>query len=97
GRWETLASPGPACCVLSPDGRWIAVGINRSNRANELRITSVAHAAKTAVAFGAQPVFSADSQFAAYAIGLSEAQEDKLRADKKPVHKKAGILNLKTA
>src|SRR6266540_979055 len=96
GRWETL-QPGPGASTLSPDGGWIAYGINRSNRNNELRITNVASAATTTVLFGAQPVFSADSHFAAYAIGVSEAQEEKLRADKKPVRKKAGVLSLTAA
>ena len=42
-RWEAIAfqpraaSSGP----LSPDGKWLAYGINRSNRNNELRIANV--------------------------------------------------------
>lgn len=96
GRWETL-QPGPTGTSLSPDGRWIAYGVNRSDRTNTLRLTNLSDLATTTIPFGTQPVFSADSQFAAYAIGLPEAQEDKLRADKKPIRKKAGIVNLATA
>jgi hypothetical protein len=93
GQFESLqAIPGNG--GLSPDGRWIAYGVNRSNRNNELRLSKVADGSTTAVPFGTQPVFSADSQWAAYAIGLSESQEDKLRSDKKPIHRKAGILDL---
>ena len=93
GQFESLqAIPGNG--GLSPDGRWIAYGVNRSNRNNELRIAKVADGSTTAVPFGTQPVFSADSQWVAYAIGLSESQEDKLRSDKKPIHRKAGILDL---
>jgi dipeptidyl aminopeptidase/acylaminoacyl peptidase len=107
GQFESLqAIPGNG--GLSPDGRWIAYGLNRSNRNNELRIAKVARLRPddperasagqaddtVVVPFGAQPVFSADSQWAAYAIGLSESQEDKLRSDKKPIHRKAGILDL---
>jgi dipeptidyl aminopeptidase/acylaminoacyl peptidase len=93
GQFESLqAIPGNS--GVSPDGRWIAYGVNRSNRNNELRITKVADGSTTAVPFGTQPVFSADSQWAAYAIGLSESQEEKLRSDKKPIHRKAGILDL---
>src|SRR6185295_14756227 len=93
GQFESLqAIPGNG--GVSPDGRWIAYGVNRSNRNNELRISKVADGSTTAVSFGTQPVFSADSQWAAYAIGLSESQEDKLRSDKKPIHRKAGILDL---
>ena len=82
---------------LSPDGKWLAYGINRSNGNNELRLarTPIANSLKP-VAFGSQPAFSADSRWVAYAIGYSEAQQDKLRKDKKPVHNKLGLTNLAT-
>ena len=50
---------------LSPDGRWLAYGINRSNRDNELRVVAggVRRRPKV-VAFGSQATFSADSQWA---------------------------------
>src|SRR6185436_11281810 len=105
GQFESLqAIPGNS--GLSPDGQWIAYGVNRSNRNNELRIARLrpadpnrasawqADGDTTVVPFGTQPAFSADSQWAAYAIGLSESQEEKLRSDKKPIHRKAGILDL---
>ena len=92
GKWESLVTPARA--GLSPDGKWIAYGINRSNRDNELRIVSVAGGDPKVVAFGTQPAFSADSKYAAYAIGYSETQEEKLREQKKPVHRKIGILTL---
>ena len=41
GQFESLqVVPGNG--GLSPDGRWIAYGVNRSNRNNELRIAKVA-------------------------------------------------------
>ena len=40
--------------------------------------------------------FSADSRWAAVSVGLSEAQQDKLRKDKKPVRRKLTLLNLAT-
>lgn len=92
GQWETLA---PAVGnILSPDGKWLAYGINRSNRNNELRITNVADGTTKVAAFGAQPVFSSDSGFVAYSIGYSEAQEEKLNKEKKPIQRKLGLLNL---
>jgi dipeptidyl aminopeptidase/acylaminoacyl peptidase len=92
GKFEALVAPPRG--GLSPDGRWLAYGINRSNRENELRIASVAGGAFKAVPFGAQAAFSADSRWAAYAIGYSESQEEKLRRQKKPIHRKLGVLNL---
>lgn len=92
GQWESI-SPQPRG-GLSPDGRWIVYGINRSNRENELRVTNVADGTTKTAAFGTQPVFSADSKWLAYAIGFSEAQEEKLRQQKKPIQRKLGIRNL---
>jgi dipeptidyl aminopeptidase/acylaminoacyl peptidase len=95
GQFETLtvaASRGG----LSPDGKWLAYGINRSNRNNELRITNVADGTTKVVAFGAQAVFSADSRWVAYAIGYSEAQDEKMRKEKKPIQRKLGLMSLAT-
>jgi fermentation-respiration switch protein FrsA (DUF1100 family)/Tol biopolymer transport system component len=95
GQWESLAVPREFG-GLSPDGKWLAYGINRSNRENELRVTNIADGTTKTAAFGTQPVFSPDSHWVAYAIGYSEAQEEKMRKDKKPVQRKLGLLNLST-
>lgn len=95
GQWESLAT-FREYGGLSPDGKWLAYGINRSNRNNELRVTSIADGTTKTVAFGAQPAFSSDSRWVAYSIGISESQEEKLKKDKKPVPKKIGLLNLST-
>ena len=92
GKFETLvAQPRGG---LSPDGRWLAYGINRSNRDNELRVASIASGETKTIAFGSQSTFSADSRWVAYAIGYAEAQEEKLRQQKKPIHRKLGTLKL---
>ena len=52
GKWETLGATN-----LSPDGKWLAYGVNRSNRNNELRVVSVAGGEPKVAAFGSQPVF----------------------------------------
>lgn len=95
GQWESLATIREFG-GLSPDGKWLAYGINRSNRNNELRVTNVADGTTKTAAFGTQPVFSSDSRWVAYAIGYSEAQEEKMRKDKKRVERKLGLLNLST-
>lgn len=91
GQWEIFGGS-----TLSPDGKWLAYGINRSNRNNELRITNVADGTTKTAAFGAQPVFSYDSRWVAYNIGYSEAQQEKLTKEKKPIQRKLGLLNLTT-
>ena len=93
GQFETLVTV-PNRGGLSPDGKWLAYGINRANRSNELRVVNIATGATTVAAFGAQPAFAADSKWVAYSIGLSESQQDKLRKDKKPIHNKLGLLKL---
>lgn len=79
---------------LSPDGKWFAYGIGRSNRDNELRIREIGSAIEKIVAFGSGPVFSADSRWIVYSIGYSEAQEERMRAQRRPIHRKLGILRL---
>ena len=91
GQFETLLAP-----ALSPDGKWLAYGINRSSRDNELRITEIAGNSTKVAAFGTQIAFSSDSKWAAYSLGLSESQEDKLKKVNKPVHKKLGLLIIAT-
>ncbi len=93
GQWESLINPGRNG-GLSPDGKWLAYGINRANGNNDLRIVNVGDGTSKTAAFGAQTAFSSDSRWAAYSIGYSEAQADKMRNDKKPVHNKLGLLNL---
>jgi dipeptidyl aminopeptidase/acylaminoacyl peptidase len=95
GQFETLASTGSRG-GLAPDGRVLVYGINRSNRNNELRITRLSDAKTTIAAFGSQPVYSADSKWLAYAIGQSEAEQEKLRNEKKPIQNKLGLVNLGT-
>src|SRR5436190_631332 len=93
GRWERLVTP-PDHGGLSPDGRWLAYGINRSNRENELRVLRLADATTKVIAYGSGPVFSADSRWLACAVGLPEAQEEKLRKDKKPIRRSLALVNL---
>jgi dipeptidyl aminopeptidase/acylaminoacyl peptidase len=92
GQWESLVTQARG--GLSPDGQWIAYGINRSNRDNELRIANVTDGTIRSAAFATQPSFSADSRWIAYAVGYSEAEEEKLRRQKKPIQRKLGLLNL---
>ena len=95
GQWESVAQAG-ANGGFSPDGRWLAYAINRSNRNNELRITNLAGGTVKIAAFGAQPAYSADSKWFAYSIGQSEEEQEKLRSEQRPVHNKLGLLNLTT-
>ena len=102
GQWETLVDAGGGgrggggASGLSPDGKWLVYGINRSNGNNDLRVTKIADGTTKTIAFGTQPAFSSDSQWLAYSIGYSESQADRLRKDDKPVQNKLGLMNLAT-
>ena len=91
GRFEQLSVPRNA---LSPDGVWIAYAINRSSRDNELRIKNIASGTEKTIAFGTQPTFTADSKWIVYSVGYSEAQEERMRAQRRPVQRKLGLLKL---
>src|SRR5262245_54412542 len=77
GKWEMLGGS-----VLSPDGKWLAAPVRRSNGTSELRLHPVAGGAPKVVVSGADPAFSSDSRWSGYAIGMSEAEEDKLKKAK---------------
>lgn len=93
GQWERLQTTGERG-GLSPDGRWLVYGVNRTNGENELRLTSVADGATKTIAFGSAPIFSADSRWLAASVGYSEAQQDKMRKDKKPIRRKLALADL---
>lgn len=89
GKWETL---GPA--VLSPEGRWLAYQIRRTDGTYELRVSPVAGGGAKVAAFGTDAQFSTDSRFIAYSIGISESDEDRLKKEHRPIRHKLGILDL---
>src|SRR5262245_5316734 len=91
GKWETLSTP-----VLSPDGKWLATPVRRNNGTGELRLHPVAGGAPKTVASASDPVFSNDSHWVAYAIGYTEAEEDRMKKARKPVQNKLGVMDLTT-
>src|SRR5688572_1963140 len=90
-RWESLAA-----AALSPNGQWLAYGVNRVNEENELRLRSVARDSTIVVKFATGPVFSPDSRWIAYAIGVSPAERARLERDKKPIRSSVGFRNVAT-
>src|ERR1700691_2666692 len=101
GQWETLVESGGGggrggggAGGLSPDGKWLAYGINRSNGNEDFRVANVASGTTKTTPFGSGQAFSSDSHLLAFSIGYSEAQADRLRKDDKPVQNKLGLMNL---
>jgi dipeptidyl aminopeptidase/acylaminoacyl peptidase len=93
GQWESL-SPAGGRGGFSPDGRFVSYTITRSNRDSELRVAKLADGTAKTIAFGAQAAYSADSKWLAYSIGQSEAEQERLRNEQRPVQNKLGLLNL---
>jgi dipeptidyl aminopeptidase/acylaminoacyl peptidase len=90
-RWESLAAG-----TLSPNGQWLAYGVNRVNEENELRLGGVMRDTTVAILYATAPAFTGDSRWLAYAIGVSPAERDKLTKDRKPIRSSLGVRNLTT-
>lgn len=91
GRWEYLQT-----ATLSPDGAWLAYRIQRVSDETELRFRPLDRDTTRVVLWGESAVFASNSKWLAWQIGMSEAERKKLEKQKKPVHKKATVLNLQT-
>lgn len=91
GRWESLGLG-----VLSPDGKWLAYQVSRVSGDGELRIRDLGTDSTRVVAVGSRPVFSSDSRWLAYAIGVPEKERERLERAKQPIRNKVGILDLRT-
>src|SRR4051794_19258235 len=70
--------------------------MKRGNGTSELRLHPTAGGKAWVAPSGIEPAFSANGLWAAYAIGYTEAEEDKLKKAKKPVQLKLGIMDLTT-
>jgi dienelactone hydrolase len=76
GQFETLAvggggggrGGGGGGGGFSADGQWLAYGITRVSRSNELRLVKLADNSSTTIKSGGQQTFSSDSKWLAYSI-----------------------------
>lgn len=91
GKWESLG-----VATLSPNGQWLAYGVNRVSEENELRVRGLARDTTVRITYATGAAFSGDSRWLAYTIGMAPAERDRLTNEKKPVRNDLGILNLAT-
>ena len=91
GQFERLGG-----ATLSPDGRWMAVGISRVNDEGELRVHATDSDSVVVIAFATRPVFSGDNRWLAYAIGVSPDQRERMQEQRQPVRTKLGLLDFET-
>ena len=91
GKWESLVA-----AALSPNGEWLAYGINRVNEENELRLRSVARDSTIVMKHATAAAFSPDSRWLVYAVGVSPAERARLERERKPIRSSVGIRNVAT-
>ncbi|MGH7677307.1 MAG: alpha/beta hydrolase family protein, partial [Gemmatimonadaceae bacterium] len=93
GKWETLAA-----AALSPNGQWIAFGLNRpSNEEVVLVVTTTANGGRAdTVEHATGAVFGNDSRYVAYTIGVSRAERERMTRERRQVRNSAGVRNLTT-
>ncbi len=79
---------------LSNDGKWLGYTVTKSNRDTELRLLELATSKVTAEPNGAQLTYTSDMKWAAWSVGYSQAQQDRMRAQNQPVQNKLALMNL---
>ena len=97
GQWETLGGG-----VLSPNGAHLAVSIRRVDSTSELRIfaasmttlESESTSDPKVVVSGSSPQFASNARWLAYRIGYTEAEQERMREEDRPVRNRMGLLNL---
>ena len=89
GRWENLGR-----AVLSPDGAWVAYGVERVDEQAELRIRSLERDSMRSVPWGRDPAFTPDGRWLAWAVGVSPDEEERLQESEETVRLGAGLLDL---
>ncbi|NGP89427.1 alpha/beta hydrolase family protein [Fodinibius halophilus] len=93
-QWQSIGST-----ELSANGQWFGYNINLVDGDGWLTIKKVGTDSTGDHKFmhGKKLDFSQDNQWAAFQIGVSENQKEKLEKQEKKVHLKLGLMNLATA
>ena len=87
--WRSIVSTS-----ISPDGRWVSFAYRKTKADDEFVMKSLDSDMEYKITGAADPKFSDDSLWAAYILNLPWKEQDKLRKAKKPVPRKAQLLNL---
>lgn len=91
-QWERIGSN-----ALSSDGSWFVWMINKVEGPATLHVRRVGGEEVHSFQYGSRPMFSNDNQWLAFAIGISEEEEEKLEKAEKRVELSLGLMNLTTA
>lgn len=82
--------------AISADGQWAAWTYTQLRRDDQLHVRHIATGREHVVARGSRPVFSSDGRWVAYNVSPTVAEIEKLEADRKPVVRRAELMNLET-
>ncbi|MCP4711533.1 MAG: S9 family peptidase [Planctomycetes bacterium] len=88
-KWESLGGG-----TLSPDGNWLVYSISPVEGDGTLFIKNLDTEEVKEVLVGSGAVFSDDSQWVAYRVGVPEDEAEKLREQDKPTPSKVKLWNL---
>jgi dipeptidyl aminopeptidase/acylaminoacyl peptidase len=90
-RWRSLQGT-----TLSADGQWAAWTYVQLRRDDALHVRHIGSGREHVIERGSRPVFSEDGRWVAYAVSPTVREIEKLEADKKPVLRRAELMNLET-
>jgi dipeptidyl aminopeptidase/acylaminoacyl peptidase len=90
-KWEMLGQSR-----LSPDGTWLMWSITRGDQDGALHLRGGTRDTHLTIPFGQSAVFSNDSRWFAYLVGVSTAERERLTKEKKPIRTSFVVRNLVT-
>ena len=90
-RWRSISSS-----TLSADGAWAAWVYMQTRQDDELRVRHIDSGREHVIERAARPAFSEDGRWIAYSVAPPIAEVDKLEKDRKPVPRRAEVMNLET-
>jgi dipeptidyl aminopeptidase/acylaminoacyl peptidase len=90
-RWRSIVS-----VAISDDGTWMTYGYRHHRADDTLYVRNLDTDREFLVPRGSDPKFSDDSRWVAYIVSTTFDDAEKLRRDKKPVPRRAGLMNLAT-
>ena len=91
GRWRSITST-----AISDDGNWVCFAYRKREADDSLYVKNIETQKEYLVSLASGARFSDDSRWIAYMLTVPWKQAEKLQEDKKPVPRKAELMNLET-
>lgn len=89
--WRSIVSTS-----ISDDGNWVSFAYRKTKSDDEFYIKNLETEKEFKITAASDPKFADDSRWAAYFLNLPWKEAEKLRKEKKPVPRKAELINLST-